>query len=253
MKGGSIERQCLLAVFAHPDDEVFRCGGTLALLAQRGVKVHLLTATRGQGGSCGDPPICTPEELPAVREGELRCACAALGIAPPRLLDYGDGALADVDEQEGAAQVLLVIKRLRPQVLLTWPPDGLSGHPDHMAVSRWTRLAFERAGTLGRDVSDALYHLAVPRSVAEALGMTQLRALPDDEISLAVDVTSVWEQKMAAIRCHRTQSGSSPILRAPPERQRLFLGQEHFYRSETRVAHDTLGRMLALPVWEMEG
>lgn len=68
----------LLAVFAHPDDETFRCGGTLALLAQRGVRVQVLTATRGQAGSCGAPPLCAPEELPAVRENELRCACAAL-------------------------------------------------------------------------------------------------------------------------------------------------------------------------------
>ena len=136
----------LLAVFAHPDDESFRCGGTLALLARRGVQqVHVLTATRGEAGSCGDPPLCTPEGLPAVRERELRCACAALGIEPPRLLDYRDGTLAGVDEEEAVEQVLTVIRELRPQVLLTWPPDGLSGHPDHVAVSRWTALAFERA------------------------------------------------------------------------------------------------------------
>jgi LmbE family N-acetylglucosaminyl deacetylase len=78
---------CLLAVLAHPDDEVFRCGGTLALLVRRGVRVHLLTATRGEAGSCGDPPLCTPEELPALRKRELRCACAALGIEPPHLFD----------------------------------------------------------------------------------------------------------------------------------------------------------------------
>mgnify|MGYP000732581162 CR=1 FL=1 len=64
----------LLAVFAHPDDEAYRPGGTLALLARRGVRVHLLTATRGQAGSCGEPPLCTPDELPTVRERELRCA-----------------------------------------------------------------------------------------------------------------------------------------------------------------------------------
>ena len=216
------------------------------MLARRGVEVHLLTATRGQEGSCGDPPMCTPEELPAVREQELRCACAALGIAPPRLLDYCDGSLADVDEEEGAAQVLLAIEMLRPQVLLTWPPDGLSGHADHMAVSRWTALAFERATMLGWDAPVALYHLAVPRSVAQGLGLAHLHALPDEEVSLAVDVSPVWEQKLAAIRCHRTQLSSSPVLSASQEKQRLFLGREHFFRAKSRVDQDLFGRILTL-------
>jgi len=220
----------LLAMFAHPDDETFRCGGTLALLARRGVRVQVLTATRGGAGSCGEPPLCTPEELPAVREQELRCACAALGIEPPRLLDYHDGALPGVDEEEAVEQVLAAIREVQPQALLTWPPDGLSGHPDHVAVSRWTALAFERAAALGSDAPAALYHLVVPRSVVQALGLAHLHSVPDEEVTLAVDVTAVWEQKRAAIRCHRTQMVGSPILTAPKERQRLFLGREHFRR-----------------------
>ena len=228
----------LLAVLAHPDDEAFRCGGTLALLARRGVRVRLLTATRGGAGSCGKPPLCTPDELPALREQELRCACAALGIELPRLLDYRDGALAGVDEEEAVGQVLAMIRELRPQVLLTWPPDGLSGHPDHAAVSRWTARAFHGAAALAPDVPAALYHLAVPRSVAQALGLAHLHAIPDEDVTLAVDVTDVWRQKIAAIRCHRTQLSASPILKAPAERQRLFLGREHFRRAEARQRYD---------------
>ena len=228
----------VLAIFAHPDDEVFRCGGTLALLARRGVRVQTLTATRGGGGSYGDPPICTLEELPAVREAELRCACRALGIEPPRLLDYQDGTLSDVDEQEGAAHVLSAVRELRPQALITWPPDGLSGHADHIAVSRWTQQAFEAAGVLGPDAPLALYYLAVPRTVAQALGLARLHATPDEEITTAVDVGPVWDEKLSAIRCHRTQLGASPILAAPPERQRLFLGAEHFRRAAVRGGRD---------------
>jgi len=228
----------VLAVLAHPDDETFRCGGTLALLARRGVQVHLLTATRGEAGSCGDPPLCARHELPTLREQELRCACTALGIEPPRLLDYHDGALAGVDEEEAVGQVLAVIRELRPQVLLTWPPDGLSGHPDHVAVSQWTERAFHRAVALGSDTPVALYHLAVPHSVARALGLAQLHAIPDDDVTLAVDVTDVWAQKLAAIHCHHTQLGESPILAAPEARQRLFLGREHFRRAEARQERD---------------
>jgi len=230
----------LLAMFAHPDDETFRCGGTLALLSQRGVAVHLLTATRGEAGAPGDPPLCAASELAAVREQELRCACAALSIEPPELLDYRDGTLGTVDEEEGAAHVLAAISRIRPQVLLTWPPDGISGHPDHLAVSRWSTRAFQTAANMGPYALAALYHLAIPRSVAVALGLRQLQAIPDEDLTLAVDVMAAWDRKMAAIRCHRTQAGESPILRAPEEQQRLFLGKEHFTRAASRPTHDIM-------------
>ncbi len=230
----------LLAVFAHPDDETFRCGGTLALLARRGTRVQVLTATRGEAGLCGDPPLCSREELPGVREEELRCACSALGIEPPRLLDYRDGTLTGVDEEEAVARVMGIVREVRPQVLLTWPPDGLSGHPDHMVVSRWATLAFEQSGTLGLAAPAALYYLAVPHSVAEALGLAQLHAIADDDVTLAIDVMDVWAQKMAAIRCHRTQAAGSPILEAPEARQRLFLGREHFRRAAARAGHDLM-------------
>jgi len=241
----------LLAIFAHPDDETFRCGGALALLAARGVRVQVLTATRGQAGSCGNPPLCTPDELAAVRERELRCACATLDLAQPILFDYRDGALADVDEVAATDRVIAVIAQLRPDVLLTWPLDGLSGHPDHCAVSRWTSQAFARATDLGAAAPVALYHLAVPASVAGALGLTALHAVPDAQISLAVNVEPVWERKLAAIRCHQTQAGESPILAAPAARQHLFLGAEHFVLHAMRPAGTQAGRrdcMAALEV-----
>jgi N-acetyl-1-D-myo-inositol-2-amino-2-deoxy-alpha-D-glucopyranoside deacetylase len=216
----------LLAVFAHPDDEAFRCGGTLALLAQRGVRVQVLTATRGQAGSRGDPPLCAPEELPVVRENELRCACAALGIQPPILIDYQDGQLSEADPERIVSEILVVVREVRPQIILTYGPDGVSGHPDHIAIGRFAAEAFRRAEGVS-----ALYTLAVPRSLAETLGMTQTHTVPDDVISLTVDISTVWEAKIAAIRCHRTQLGESPILRATTEKQRLFLGAEHFQRT----------------------
>ncbi len=232
----------LLAVFAHPDDETFRCGGTLALLAQRGVRVQVLTATRGQAGSRGDPPLCVPEELPAVRENELRCACAALGLLPPILLDYQDGQLAEADLEQLAAQILQVVNETHPQVMLTFGADGLSGHPDHIAIGVAAAEAFRRA----KGVS-ALYALAVPRSLAESLGMKQIRAVSDESIALTVDVSAAWESKMSAIRCHRTQLGESPILDAPEARQRLFLGVEHFCLSASRPATD--GKIFDILNW----
>lgn len=209
----------VLAIFAHPDDEAFRCGGTLALLAQRDARVWVLCATRGEAGI----PGMTAQQAGQVRERELRCSCRALGIEPPRFLDYLDGTLAQVDEEQTVAQVVRAVQELCPQILFTWPPDGVSGHPDHVAVSSWTDAVFRRL-----TAPLALYHLVVPRSLAEAMGMSHLHAVPDAEVTLAVDVSAVWESKMAAIRCHRTQMDNSPIMRVPEERRRLFLVTEHF-------------------------
>jgi len=229
----------LLAVFAHPDDEAFRCGGLLALLAECGVEVNLLTATRGEAGSCGDPPLCKAEDLAEVRERELQCACSALGILPPAFLDYPDGNLAEVDEEEAIARITAIARELRPQVLLSWPADGLSGHPDHKAVSQWTSLVFKEMEK-DAEAPNALYHLAVPQSVASVLNLTELHTIPDEEVSLTVDVMPVWKQKCAAIRCHHTQASDSPILFAPEEKQRLFFGKEHFKQAYTRGGEDFL-------------
>ena len=230
----------LLAVFAHPDDETFRCGGTLALLARRGVRVHLLTATRGEVGSCGNPPLCHPEELPAVRERELHCACAALGVEPPRILDYRDGRLDEANPEGLIAEILGVVQKVHPQVMLTFGADGLSGHPDHVAIAQCAAEAFRRAGK-----ATALYTVTVPRGVTERLGMERIRPVPDEAITLAVDVTPAWEQKMAAIRCHATQLGASPMMQLSAEQQRRFFGTEHFVRATVRQPeHDILSAVL---------
>ena len=227
----------LLAVFAHPDDETFRCGGMLALLARRGVQVNVLTATRGEAGSCGEPPLCNAEELAEVREQELQCACNVLGIRPPAFLGYSDGKLAEVDDEEATTRITAVVRELRPQVLLTWPADGLSGHPDHKAVSRWTSVVFEELANEAEAPND-LYHLAVPRSVAAELNLSELHSIPDERVSLIVDVIPVWKQKSTAIRCHRTQASGSPILAAPVEKQRIFFGREHYRRVCARKGND---------------
>lgn len=234
-----VECPVLLAVFAHPDDETFRCGGTLALLAGRGVRVHLVTATRGEAGSCGDPPLCLPEELAFWRGKELACACLALGVEAPIVLDYADGHLVEAEPERIVEQIVGEIRALRPQAMISFGPDGLSGHPDHVTLGRLTMEAFLQAGErnaypeqLDRGLTPhapgRLYQIAVPRSLAERLGMKQVHPVPDEEITLTVDVGPVWEKKLAAIRCHATQHGVTPILKAPVERQREFLGAETF-------------------------
>ncbi|MFC1879198.1 PIG-L deacetylase family protein [Chloroflexota bacterium] len=232
--------QSLLAIFAHPDDESYRAGGTLAQLARKGTPVWVLCATRGELGISNLPP----KEAGVIRQTELECACRALNIGPPRFLDYCDGTLSQVDEEQAVGKVVRAIRELRPQVLLTWPPDGVSGHPDHMAVSRWTGEAFQRAADpmaypdhqargLPPHAPDALYHIVVPRSLAAALKMVHLHTVPDELVTLTVNVSAVWGAKMAAIYCHRSQTSNSPILEAPERQQRLFLGMEYFQLNNT--------------------
>ena len=227
--------QTLLAIFAHPDDETYRAGGTLALLAQKGAQVWVLCATRGELGI----PKFSPEEAGEIRQAELECACRTLGIEPPRFLDYRDGMLPQVNEGQAIEELVRAIRELRPQALLTWPPDGVSGHTDHIAVSRWTSKAFRlaadpsaypehQAAGLSPHAVSALYHIAIPRSLAEALKMAHLHTIPDEAVTLTVDVSAVWDTKMAAIHCHRSQMNNSPILSASEEKQRLFLGTEYF-------------------------
>jgi LmbE family N-acetylglucosaminyl deacetylase len=222
----------LLAIFAHPDDETFRPGGTLAFLARQGVKVHVLTLTHGEAGSCGEPPLFTHDELPSVRERELHCASAALGIQPPHLLDYPDGHLTEADPKRVIADILTVVHQVHPQVLLSFGPDGLSGHPDHIIVGQWTTEVFNRVEEIA-----ALYTIAVPQSLANRLGMHQMHAVTDKSIALSVDISAVWETKLAAMRCHATQWSSSPMAGTSEERFRLFFGREYFIRAAYRDAY----------------
>ncbi len=227
----------ILCIGAHPDDESFWPGGTLVILARNGVNVHVLSATRGQAGLCGEPPLCRPEELGQLREQELRCACRLLGAHPPYILDYYDGKLAQVPDDEGVTQVLEVMRAVQPQVLLTWAPNGGSGHPDHVTISRWTQLAFDRSADWGASAPVAVYHMVRPVSVARATGRRIELAVPDDQVDLTVDVGPVLEQRMAALRCHRTQV--NPRIRSATREELLALfGTEYYCRAATRSPVD---------------
>ncbi|MCK7496840.1 MAG: PIG-L family deacetylase [Comamonadaceae bacterium] len=156
---------------------------------------------------------------PPCASANCAAACAALGIQPPRLLDYADGHLHEADAETMIAQILSVVNEIKPQVLLSFGPDGLSGHPDHIAVGQWAAEAFRRAEAVA-----ALYTVAVPQSLAQKLDMRQVHPVPDEAIALTVDVSSVWETKLAAMRCHATQLSSSPMMQRPQNASACSLG-----------------------------
>ena len=205
-----------MAVFAHPDDESFGPGGTLARYAAEGADVYLVTATRGEQGKLhGKNPPLTKTTVGVIRTEELDCACQALGIKHERILGYGDGELPRADHTELIGLIVRLIRQWRPHVLLTFPPDGLTGHPDHVAISLATQLAFERAGCAdfyseqlcnGIKPWDPLklYYYVVPLSITDRLELDVI-GTPDDRITTTIDTSAYSNPRGKAIRCHYSQ------------------------------------------------
>lgn len=130
----------MLAVWAHPDDESVVSAGLIAAMADDGVRVVSVYATLGEHGT-QDPQAEPPDLLASVRRAELTAALEHLGAGRPTLLEYGDGTCSDIPADIAAKRVGDVIDRVDPDLILTFGPDGVTGHPDHRAVGRWTRDA----------------------------------------------------------------------------------------------------------------
>ncbi|HEV2009661.1 MAG TPA: PIG-L family deacetylase [Candidatus Limnocylindria bacterium] len=213
-----------IAAFAHPDDETFSVGGTLARAVSLGWHVTVICATRGEVGEIGPGTNATPQTLGAVRERELRAACAALGVTDVRLLGYRDSGMDGTPEnKDGRAYVnapadevigtlVALFREDPPAVVFTFDASGIYGHPDHKAIHRHATAAFDRAAA-----PDArLLYTAIPKSVAKIIG-EQLRAagvqdgppgdfgVPDEEVDIRADVRAFAEPKRRAVAAHATQ------------------------------------------------
>ena len=129
-----------VAIWAHPDDETYLCGGLMAALRDDGHRVVCVTATRGELGGQDDPA-----SLGRLRTEELERALAVLGVDEHRWLDLPDGGLAAVDPAGPTEALTSILQEVRPRTVLTFGPDGITGHPDHIAVGRWARAAFDAA------------------------------------------------------------------------------------------------------------
>lgn len=196
----------VLAFFAHPDDETMLAGGILALLATLGVDVHIISATRGEGGDLGEPPY-KREELGLVRSRELACAAEALGAASLTFLNYIDPEVGpdDVlypftdDEDRLAGELAEYIHQKSSDVLLTHGSNGEYGHPAHQVIFRAAKLA---VGTLGIERPILWYTVQ-----ASFPGHSRPKLMNlDDPAHWVLDVRPVMEQKIAATRCHTTQN-----------------------------------------------
>jgi LmbE family N-acetylglucosaminyl deacetylase len=149
----------ILGVWAHPDDECYLSGGIMTCAVRSGHEVTVAMATRGEIGT-PDPERWPPERLGVFRERELRDSLAVFGVTDLRLLDYIDGTCAAVDPAEATAKIAAIMREVQPDTVLTFGPEGMTGHPDHIAVSDWTTAAF---GECAKPGARLLYATVTPQ------------------------------------------------------------------------------------------
>jgi LmbE family N-acetylglucosaminyl deacetylase len=243
----------LLCILAHPDDETLGVGGMLAMYAEDpDVETHLVVATRGEYGWWGDEKdFPGPQALGAVREAELREAAAVLGVEDVQFLDYIDGHVDEADPGTVVAQMASHIRRLRPEVVVTFPHDGIYGHPDHIAVCQVATAAVVAATQAAADDEDALSHVvsklyyraseaAHLRRYEQAFGElvmnidgVERRTVPWEPwvMTTRLDCGRYWQRVWQAVLCHRSQiPGYEELQKLSPADHELFWGQQDYYR-----------------------
>jgi LmbE family N-acetylglucosaminyl deacetylase len=243
----------LLAVLAHPDDESLGLGGTLAKYAAEGVETFLVTATRGERGWTGEPASYPgPLALGRIREAELSDAAAALGLRHVAYLDRFDGELHCADSAAVAGRIAAEIRGARPQVVVTFGPDGVYGHPDHIVISQLTTTAIVLAADPNVETAGGAPAYRVPKlyyRVWTADESAAYRAVfgdiaidvagirrrwvdwPDWAITARLDTGAFWPDVWEAVACHRSQVGSlHRLVSLRPEEHRRLWGTQHFYR-----------------------
>jgi len=247
----------LMCILAHPDDESLGLGGILASYAAAGVETTLITATRGEKGWTGpEEEYPGPEALGQLRAAELKAAAAVLGIRQVFFLDYIDGELDQADPAEVISRIVPQLRRIRPQVVVTFDPNGAYGHPDHIAISQSATAAIVAAadGTYRTESGpphtvSKLYYMVSTRASTTAyqsvMGELVMRvdgvdrrevAWEDWAITTRIDTRDYWPQVWQAISNHRSQIPAFDELgRLTDERQAELWGTQYFYRAFSLV------------------
>ena len=232
----------VLSIWAHPDDETYLAGGVMAAAADLGSRVVCVSATAGELGT-SDPIGWPPDRLGAVRRWEAAAAMSVLGIADHRMLGLPDGSLAAHDA-EGHGRVGDLLDEIRPDTILTFGPDGATGHPDHIAVHRWVTEAWRRHDCRGRLLyaTSTVEHLDRFGDTYEEWGvyMTDARpsGVPVDRLALRVLLDGRdLDRKLTALRAMATQT--SAVISALDESTYADLvAEEAFVDASSSLAGD---------------
>lgn len=243
----------LLAILAHPDDETLGLGGTLARCADEGIETFLVTATRGQAGRYkelkrGEPGHPGPEKLGEIREQELHAAARVLGVREVALLDYMDGQLDEADPVRVASEIAAHVRRVKPQVVVTFAQDGGYGHPDHIAICQLAAAALQMAASTDLEGEPhavakfylmawdhahwAAYQEAFKKLVSVVDGVErQASPWPEWQLSTRVDTRAYWPTVWQAVQCHASQTANYASLGSlSPESHEGLWGTGTFYR-----------------------
>ena len=259
----------LLAVVAHPDDETFGMGGTLAHYAEEGIEVHLVCATRGEVGEVDPEMLEGFQSVGELREHELCCAADILGLKKVHFLDYRDSGMPRSPENNHpralvraplvkvAEKIAYYIRDIKPQVVITFDPMGGYGHPDHIAVHNAVLTAFKMAGEKKRNINgleaftpDKLYFHIFPRKMLRWIvklmplfGKDPSRFGKNADIDLTsivsttypeharVNYKNVAEKREKASACHASQGGDQQSGYFLSWLLRIFSSYESFMRS----------------------
>jgi LmbE family N-acetylglucosaminyl deacetylase len=228
----------LLAIFAHPDDESYGPAGTIVEARSSGARVRVITATRGEAGSLGISRQYEPHELARIRQGELLAASRVLDFESV-ILGWPDKGVGSVDHGTAISTLVHEIRRFRPDSLLTFHPNGLSGHPDHIAI---TALALEAEALSARAdwrpelgapwAAPRHWHYAIPESKAAAVAhFRRLHSVPDAAVDETIDVSPHTSRKESACLAHVTQRAFLDQLRDARGGIHSFWGHEHLVRA----------------------
>ena len=267
------EQLSLMAVYAHPDDEQ-GVSGSLAKYAKQGANTSLICATRGEVGEIAPGVAATPETLGQVREGEMRCAAAKIGLRHLYMLDYRDSGMIGTPENEDktnlhqasllevTGKVVKAIREQKPQVLTTFDAWGGYGHPDHIQIHKAALMAFWLAGDARyypEQLNDSLQPYAPQKLYFNVFSRTRFkgyldylvkqgeevpewvsnfgnRALPDEAITTRIDVQEFAKLKLESLLCHASQMGPNTLFRRIPEELWLETARtEMFMLAESRT------------------
>jgi N-acetylglucosamine malate deacetylase 2 len=224
----------MLVVLAHPDDESFAIGGTLAKYAVDGVRITLISATRGEAGI----PWTSPPATAAIRERELRAAATTLGVAEVRFLDELDGMHFKADHARLIDRLIAAMHELRPQVVITFGPDGISGHSDHLVIHKLTTVAFDQASLDGA----LLYYIAPSEATRQGCGV-----IPSTEVegglATAIDIDTYRETKVRAIQRHASQH--PPYAGTPEQEATRLVCHEYFILARPHGGPADIGDLFA--------
>lgn len=248
----------LAGVFAHPDDDAYVIGGTL-LLHPDDIDLTVIFATSGEAGPISEPSLATRSTLGAVREREQAAFLDEVGYESARIeyLHHPDYYLPDVPHRQLVNEIVFLLREAQPQVVVTFGADGLTSHHDHVCVGRAATEAFHRAREAQERAIDGaferLYYAGLPRTEVDRFyaevrargfdygkegALFDITGVPDEDISVRVDTTSVRDRKWAAILEHRTQMVEHE--RIPESLRWIHLDSECFVQSYPEVSNPSV-------------